>query len=102
MTLLPKRKRFEDPKYLKSYNGASCFICGINDGTVVGAHPRDINKIGKGQKDHDWLTLPLCYQHHQEQHLHKKGETACWKEWGYTKKQRVEIARQRYDTWRTG
>jgi hypothetical protein len=41
-----------------------CAACGIEDGTVVGAHA-NINK-GMGMKVSDALVAPLCYTCHAE------------------------------------
>jgi len=97
MTLLPKRKRLRDRQYLASYNGAQCFTCGIQDGTIVGAHIRTGSYCGVASKPDDDLTMPSCSKCHAEQH--RIGEEEFWKKHGHTIAQIKEIARERYRKW---
>lgn len=72
--LLPKNKRFEDPAYLRSFRDRECLIGNMDcQGDVVGAHFR-MGWLSQ-EKPHDYLSLPLCWKHHNEQH---RGERLFW------------------------
>lgn len=91
--------RLEDKAYLESYRSAKCIVCGTTE-TVVPAHIRS-GWFGMGNKPSDTLTLPLCHEHHAEQH--KTGEERFWMEMkGWTIKRAKEVARQRYKVWKNG
>lgn len=97
MTLLPKRIPFRSRKYLDSFKGTSCFICGNDDGTIVGAHIRP-GWYGQS-KPHDYWVIGLCRRCHEEE---GSGPKKFWLKHGYTISEIKKIARERYETWRDG
>lgn len=72
---MQKTRPLRDRKYLNSYRNASCYTCGAQDGTVVGAHIRHGHGGGMGLKPGDDMTLPLCAKCHARQGA---GESAFW------------------------
>lgn len=76
-----KRSRIKDGAHLDFIRGLQCCVCGNNIETEA-AHLRagnlDYGKLptGMGEKPSDRWTLPLCSQHHREQH--SMSEVAFW------------------------
>lgn len=71
--------RERDEAHLKFICSLPCLVCG-DDTSVEAAHIRftDLSVAkdnpGVGQKPHDYWTIPLCGQHHREQHnMKRKG-----------------------------
>lgn len=79
--LRQRRPRVEDAGHLKFVRQLSCVICGDNT-TVEAAHVSmadaraDKRYVGGNEKADDCWTLPLCGQHHREQH--HVGERRFW------------------------
>jgi hypothetical protein len=73
-----KRPRIEDAAHLKFIRGLPCCICGGRN--VEAAHIRSESALhgkspaGGQQKSSDKWTLPLCVDHHAEQHRHNELE----------------------------
>jgi len=65
--LIPKQHHVKDKNYRKSFKDESCWSCGTNDGTVIGAHIRKGSNAGMGRKPSDDLVLPLCFRCHSDQ-----------------------------------
>ena len=62
-----------------------CQHCGIQDGTVVGAHSNQLRDgKGKGIKAHDYRIAALCYKCHMEldqgSKLSKQERIELWEE----------------------
>ena len=62
-------------KHLGFVASLPCVLCGEKS---IAAHIRIGGKGGTGLKPHDSHTVPLCYEHHSEQHL--IGERSFWKD----------------------
>ena len=80
-----KRPRQHDEKYLAFIRQQPCCLCGdISD--VQAAHLRigSINdgkrETGMGEKSSDKWALPLCRQHHAQQH--RMNEREFWASYG--------------------
>ena len=75
-----KRPRIEDGKHLAFIRTLPCCVCGTRN--VEAAHIRmgslahGKRDTGIGQKADDRWVLPLCRQHHDEQH--RGSESAFW------------------------
>jgi hypothetical protein len=73
MTLRQRQPRERDNKHLDYIRSLPCCICG-DDTTVEAAHIRAASIIdgkphtGMAEKPSDKWTLPLCGEHHREQH----------------------------------
>ena len=101
-----KVKRISDPSYLKSFAGAPCYACGVEDGTIVPAHIRH-GFFGIGAKPGDDLALPLCGKCHAKQH-HIGEAVFWWAVYGGDKYMRRRdavdmakcVARLRYAKWK--
>ncbi len=91
------KMRFEDPKYLKSFKGCTCFACKIQDETIVGAHIRP-GWYGRG-KPHDYWVMPLCSKCHA---LEESNSRKFYAALGYTIRQIKHVAHQRYRSWLNG
>lgn len=89
-----KRPRLRDRKYLDSYEGTPCEVCG-SEGTTVGAHMRTGHEGGVGLKPSDDLTVGLCFTHHAEQ------EDNPGPEW-WLENILKPILRNRYQEWKNG
>ena len=101
--MAPKVKILRDRKYLDSFNGQACWVCAVQDGTIVPAHIRHGFSGGMGLRPPDNLTLPLCHMCHALQHA--IGEVAFWQEAGggsSTVEDFIESAILRYARWRDG
>ena len=78
-------KRIKSPNYLDWIRTLPCVICGDNT-SVEAAHirfpePRAAKRqTGKGEKPDDRWTLPLCGDHHRDQH--KGNERTWWENMG--------------------
>lgn len=62
MIKFPKNNIISDPKYLRYQSTRPCYVCGIEDGTIVGHHLK--NKVPRKRKSGDNHTLPLCFYCH--------------------------------------
>ena len=82
-----KTPRLRDRKYLDSFEGRPCEACGIEDGTIVGAHLRAGLEGGTSLKPPDDLVAALCYR------CHLLDDTETWL--------RVlkNLLRERYQSW---
>ena len=94
MVACPKQIHIEDPKYRKSFDGETCWSCGANDGTIVGAHIRWNEFPGTGRKPSDDLIAPLCFDCHQQQ------ESNPGPDW-WVQNVLKPIIRKRYQDWRS-
>jgi len=65
-----KNKTSRDKDYLAWIRTHSCQICGLKDETIASAH---MGTGGKGIKASDYETLPLCYEHHMEEHAGRES-----------------------------
>lgn len=78
--LRQREPRVKDEKHLRFIRSLYCCVCG-HPGTEA-AHVRlgDLDRgkrpTGIGEKPSDKFSLPLCNQHHREQH--SMGEGAFW------------------------
>jgi hypothetical protein len=85
MTLRQREPRQRDNKHLEFIRQQPCIVCGDNTSTEA-AHIRtgsighDKPNTGMAEKPSDKWTLPLCNQHHREQHT--MNEMAFWKRYG--------------------
>jgi len=59
--------RIRDRKWLNSANGATCWNCGAQDGTVIKAHIRWGQRGGASLKPGDDETVDLCGLCHADQ-----------------------------------
>ena len=58
---------YRNDKLLKLARFSPCQICGIEDGTIIGAHSNQLRDgKGKGIKAHDYRIAALCYACHSE------------------------------------
>ncbi len=77
-----RRPRKHDEAHLRFIRQLPCAICLDNTSTEA-AHIRytelKVGRINPGmqQKPHDWFTVPLCGEHHREQH--SQNERAWWR-----------------------
>lgn len=62
-------------KHLSFIASLPCTLCGAES---VAAHIRIGGKGGTGIKPHDSHTVPLCHNHHSEQH--RVGERTFWRD----------------------
>jgi hypothetical protein len=78
--------RHKDAGHLAFIGQCPCVVCRAKTYTEEAAHIRmkypAIAKpmTGKATKPHDWFTVPLCGQHHRDQHA--MGEKEFWDEAG--------------------
>ena len=63
----PKTEYIRSPKLMQAYRKIPCQACGIDDGTVVGAHSNSAEH-GKGRsiKASDQFAASLCHRCHME------------------------------------
>jgi 5-methylcytosine-specific restriction endonuclease McrA len=61
--MFPKLKRQVDRALLDRYHGMRCAACGRK-----GCDPAHIKSRGSGGDDAEWNLMPLCREHHSEQH----------------------------------
>jgi hypothetical protein len=85
-------KMSDGRKYLDSFAGKPCEVCGSTD-TTVPAHIRLLH-FGGSQKPADWQVVPLCFEHHAEQ------EHGGW-EW-LLRHILFPILKRRYERWKRG
>jgi hypothetical protein len=77
-----KDTRREYPKHLAYVRSLPCTVCRERTQTEEAAHVRmkdpEISKLNPGHssKPHDFYTVPLCLQHHRDQHA--MGEREFW------------------------
>jgi hypothetical protein len=58
---------YRNDKLLKLAQHSPCQICGIEDGTIVGAHSNQLRDgKGRGIKAHDYRIAYLCHHCHSE------------------------------------
>ncbi len=67
MTTIPKFPYIRSPKLMQAYRKIPCQHCGIDDGTVCGAHANTA-AMGKGRgiKATDSACASLCHRCHME------------------------------------
>jgi len=76
-----KHPRKKSPAHLAYIRQLPCLVCGDNT-SVQAAHVRYGNRVfakrdtGMGEKPDDRWTVPLCGEHHREQH--QMNEKAFW------------------------
>jgi hypothetical protein len=92
--LRQRQPREEDPAYLAYVRTLPCLICrrGPSDPAHLRTGARQYGKppTGMGEKPSDWWTLPLCRQHHDDQH--RGNELAWWTRHGFPDPFAVAIA----------
>jgi hypothetical protein len=77
-----KRPRQENQAHLKFIRGLPCLVCGTRK-DIQAAHIRAPSvaygkrHTGKGEKPSDVWALPVCAEHHRQQHL--VNELSFWK-----------------------
>ncbi len=77
---LGEARRKRDKKYLKWIRTLPCAAAGREipcAGPIEAAHYRIGSKSGTGIKPCDYRTIPLCHDHHAQQHF--SGESTFWK-----------------------
>ena len=85
MTLRQRQPRERDEKHLDYIRSLPCCICG-EDTTVEAAHIRSASiengklHTGMAEKPSDRWALPVCGDHHREQHT--MNEMAFWAKYG--------------------
>ncbi len=97
MTLLQKLDPFRSKKYRDSFNGCTCFACGICDGTIIGAHIRP-GWVG-GMKPHDYWIIALCGPCHATEGA---NPTKFYAALGYEIEEIKDVARARFRRWSDG
>jgi len=79
-----KTIKVRSPQHLKFVRTRACCITrdgeNCNGNNVCAHHLTFLGGQGKGTKECDSETVPLCFQHHTS--LHFVGERTFWKEWG--------------------
>lgn len=84
--LSQRNPRQHDPDHLAFVRTLECVLC-PDDTTTEAAHisyrDMSVGKMGRGfsRKEHDKFTLPLCGQHHRDQH-DAGDEYGWWKQRG--------------------
>lgn len=64
---MQRQTMYRNDKLLKLAQRSPCQICGIEDGTIVGAHSNQLRDgKGKGIKAHDYRIAYLCHHCHSE------------------------------------
>lgn len=64
---MQRQTMYRNDKLLKLAQRSPCQICGIEDGTIVGAHSNQLRDgKGRGIKAHDFRIAYLCYRCHEE------------------------------------
>jgi len=63
---VPKPERIKDRKLLTRYHNMECIICNKH-----GCDPAHVRSRAAGGPDKKWNLVPLCREHHTEQH--KRG-----------------------------
>ncbi len=66
----PQRIWLRHRKFVRSH---CCCVPGCQAAEVQFAHVRSANNSGVGLKPHDCFGVPLCFNHHQEQHQVGQG-----------------------------
>jgi len=80
-----RQPRVKNDRHLKFVRGLPCLICATNMG-VDAAHIRysdhrvDKRSVGIGEKPDDIWTVPLCREHHTQQH--SMNEREFWRVFG--------------------
>lgn len=84
MTLRQRQPREENPAYLAWVRTLPCLICarpGSDPAHIRAAAPQYAKRYtGKGEKPSDKWAVPLCRDHHREQHA--TNELAFWLRYG--------------------
>lgn len=70
ITRAPKRMWLRHRKFVRSH---ACCVPGCPAIEVQFAHIRSAANSGTGLKPHDCYGVPLCFNHHQEQHQIGQG-----------------------------
>ena len=79
---MQRQPRKHNEKHLQFIRELPCIVCGDNTSTEA-AHIRMANRYaakrecGKAEKPDDTWTLPLCGEHHREQHA--MNELSFWR-----------------------
>ena len=74
----PKRSsRWRSQGHLNFIRSFHCAIDGCQGMPIECAHVRNGSGAGMGQKPDDWRVVPLCREHHGQQHT--VGEQTFWK-----------------------
>lgn len=74
---VPKRIWLRHRKFVRSH---CCCVPGCMAQLVDVAHLRGVNNAGTSLKPHDWFTVPLCRNHHEQQE--PAGPDAFGDRWG--------------------
>lgn len=78
-----KPKDGKDKNYLKAIRGLPCLACGKTAEAAhvrIGEHSLDKHPAMQKKPEDRWC-LPLCHDHHMEQHI-KGGEVSFWNKLG--------------------
>lgn len=96
MNLRQRMPRVEDEKHRRFIAGLRCVICGREDTQAAHVNFADLSiakpSRGIGQKSDDCFVLPLCVEHHAQQHAH--GNERHW--WEMAGVDPVKIALRLY------
>lgn len=81
--MFPKHTYVRSPALMKAYRLIPCQHCGIDDGTVCGAHSNlGAHGKGRGIKADDNMVASLCFTCHHEldqgKHLSQDERLAMW------------------------
>ena len=71
-----KSNRWVSKPYTRWVASLPCSICREHDDTVVAHHLKHVwmpHGGGVSQKANDYLTMPLCYEHHRMLHAFEDG-----------------------------
>lgn len=66
----------EDPDYVRWLRQQPCDVSDGCFGNVEAHHSTGLGR-GKGQRNDDHTTIPLCHKHHQDFHSHR-GKFFSW------------------------
>lgn len=80
MAELSGRSLAKSSRYLDWIRSQPCVVTGIVGEGVQAAHVRSGNDCGMGIKPSDYVTVPLNWYQHQEQHAYHGGERAWWRD----------------------
>lgn len=68
------------PEYLEYQRKQACLVCGIMNQSEA-HHLKEAGYSGVARKADDWLSIPLCAQHHREYHIRGKEWFKSQTEW---------------------
>lgn len=96
MNLRQRMPRVEDEKHRRFVAGLACVICGREDVQAAHVNFADLSIAkpyrGHGEKSDDCFVVPLCVEHHADQHAY--GNERLW--WEIYGRDPVKIALRLY------